>query len=120
MKGKPQGPVLYPSQGVEEAIGDLADVPSTPAGGGVYGPRMSVLQTQVIACLEWVLMIINGSNTFSQLRRGGKEVSRHQAVHKMSKVNSLRATIIPEGGDWRWLPNEVMSDPDRHVSLRKL
>lgn len=120
MKGKPQGTVLYPSQGVAEAISDLADVQSTPAGGGAYGPRMSVLQSQVLAFLELVLMLINATNKFSQLRHGVKEVSRHQAVHKMSKVNSLRASIIPEGGDWRWLPNQLMNDPQMNVLLSEL
>lgn len=35
----------------------------------------------------------------------------------MSKVNQLRVTLVPEGGDWRWMINEPVNDPVTEVFL---
>jgi hypothetical protein len=29
----------------------------------------------------------------------------HYQVHNLTELYRVQATLIPQGGDWRWLPN---------------
>lgn len=48
MKSTDQGPVLYHSMCVMDAISDLQDIPTGKGGSAEYGQSMSVLQNKVI------------------------------------------------------------------------
>lgn len=64
-----QGPVLYSSQGVFEAISDLEQV----ACGQVYGPPLSVLQKEVINSINiwrWIEYLLNAARCTMNLEVG--------------------------------------------------
>jgi hypothetical protein len=47
-----------------------------------------------------------------QLRKHSKEVWLHTPVHPLTELYQLQAGFIPQGGDWRWLPNEDVFGSD--------
>lgn len=54
------GPVLYSTQGVYEAIGDLQDMSTDKEGYTACGPPLSVLQSKVIinSLVEYLTILI--------------------------------------------------------------
>lgn len=48
------------------------------------------------------------NNCVLQLRSDSDHATLHTHVFDMSELYQLRAKHIPPGGDWRWLPNQVL------------
>jgi hypothetical protein len=54
-----------------------------------------------------------------QLRKGSQEVTMHVQVLRLTELYQKQAAFIPQGGDWRWLPNEdIKSDEGKILGCR--
>jgi hypothetical protein len=55
-----------------------------------------------------------------QLRDNSKEVHFHFEVYNFTELNRRQAAMIPQGGDWRWLPNVDVIGPEGAILGNKL
>jgi hypothetical protein len=55
-----------------------------------------------------------------QLRDTSKEVQFHFEVSNFTELNRRQAAMIPQGGDWRWLPNVDVIGQDGAILGKKL
>lgn len=93
--------VLLPPVSVREAIGDL---PPISNGGGIDGP-VSYGRRAV------------RSDFAAAMRAGVQRLTNHWA-RELLPPNTERVKFIPEGGDWRSIPHELLP-PGMQRALRK-
>jgi DNA (cytosine-5)-methyltransferase 1 len=84
-------PTLLPPLSVEEAIGDL---PPLTNGGGVD------------ECTPYLRQ--DGLSPFQRRMRKGSDVLNNHWARALFPPNTERIKHIPEGGDWRSIPHELL------------